>query len=154
MIDFWKYHNKIEAAIGKACNKNKHMTGKAFSKIIAVTIAECSNDLADQLLKRHPLARRKKMDECWLTIFCISIITTCWSSAVARGKSLDRKRDNKGREGWMSKSNILPTNYEEACKAGLLIASRKLAEEGDLNIDLHLKDCTNKLFPKPKGGKK
>lgn len=130
---FWTYHKTIEVAIGIAAKRHSDNPKKFFA-VVNNAVGACAFDLMRTMLNikeaRNPKLKGK-FDECWLYLYAQSLILTVWSSAVARGKALDKKRDMKGRQGWLRKSFMLEWPYKYALDIGYEIANRSLFEEGD-----------------------
>jgi hypothetical protein len=132
---FRDYHESISLAIKAA----EVEPGQVAVERVMPAIYKCASDLQERLtharVKRHPWLKGKT-DDTWLTIQCVAMVTTVWSQAVARGKSLDRKRDDEGRAGWYRMSQRMEWQLKSAIAIGNEIANQLLSEQGDLDTSV------------------
>lgn len=122
----------------------RELSKKAMAQVYS-TVVECAEGLAIKVLhqrvKEHPKLKGK-IDDCWLRIFALSLVSYMWASAVSRGKAFDRKRDRKGRRGWLNQHKKLPSYMWDVYTMGEEIVNRRLHVDGDFDIEVALEELT------------
>ena len=143
--DFVKWHNRIERAIGKAGRGKAWISDDRF-EIIWRELEACAEELVESLLanakRDDPDLEADKIDTCWMAVFALGLICHCWSTAVARGKSVDRKRSSSGRMGWRTKLEGFPEVLGWIYRLGNEIGTSKVAAEGDLDLTVQMRELT------------
>ncbi len=146
--NFLSYHGKIEKAIAKAAKGKGWIANDRFREVFKV-IGECAEELTASLLSELKKSDSEyeidKLDTCWLSIFCMAMVSYCWSMAVARGKSVDRKRDKSGRKVWYEKWRTFPDMMQLVYEIGREIGTLKVFEEGDLDLMMQVRVLTREL---------
>ena len=133
---FADYYHRIEKAIGQSA-EGKEIPESGMLKI-NIEMYLCARELTSYILKERIKKNPKlkgKIDDNWLTWFSLAVVAYCWASAVSRGKGYDKKRDMKGRIGWLQKHDNLPEIMSSVYKMGEEIVNDRLMTEGDFNSD-------------------
>lgn len=74
-------------------------------------------------------------DTCWLSIYCLALVTMCWCCAITKAKSVKESKGEEYRKGWAKGIERINTQFVLVKKIGEQLGFNQVKDADDLAAD-------------------